>query len=146
MVMAAGLTSRREPASYSRRLVELALDGKVELVMTETLLQEVYEVLIDPEFVGRMREPEAATLVTGLANVASVFIRDTQIEQAHLTDDPDDDYLADAALKTGAFLVTRDDAANFGKVEGLRVGRPGTALRMIGAFDEGEVGQAETGG
>ncbi len=146
MVVAAGLTSRREPASYSRRLVELALDGKVELVVTETLLQEVYEVLIDPEFVGRMREPEAATLVAGLANVASVFIRDTQIKQAHLTDDPDDDYLADAALKTGAFLVTRDDAANFGKVEGLRVGRPGTALRMIGAFDEGEVGQAETGG
>ncbi len=146
MVVAAGLTSRREPASYSRRLVELAFDGKVELVMTETLLQEVYEVLIDPEFVGRMREPEAATLVAGLANVASVFIRDTEIEQEHLTDDPDDDYLADAALKTGAFLVTRDDAANFGKVEGLRVGRPGTALRMIGAFDEGEVGQAETGG
>ncbi len=46
--------------------------------MTETLLQEVYEVLIDPEFVGRMREPEAATLVTGFANVASVFIRDSR--------------------------------------------------------------------
>ena len=142
MVLAAGLTSRREPASHSRRLVELAIDGKVELVVTETLLQEVYEVLIDPGFVGRMREPEAATLVAGFANVASVFIRDTQIEHEHLTDDPDDDYLADAALRTGAFLVTRDDAANFGKVEGLRVGRPGTALRMIGAFDEGEVGQA----
>lgn len=146
MVLAADLTSRREPASHSRRLVELAIDGKVELVVTETLLQEVYEVLIDPEFVGRMREPEVATLVAGFANVASVFIRDTQIEHEHLTDDPDDDYLADAALKTGAFLVTRDDAANFGKVEGLRVGRPGAALRMIGAFDEGEVGQAETGG
>jgi len=39
MVMAAGLTSRREPASYSRRLVELAFDGKVELVMTETMLR-----------------------------------------------------------------------------------------------------------
>lgn len=139
MVLAAGLTSRREPASHSRRLVELALGGKVELVVTETLLQEVYEVLIDPDFVGRMPEPEAATLVAGFANVASVFIRDAQIEHQHLTDDPDDDYLAHAALRTGAFLVTRDDAANFGKVKGIRVGRPGTALRMIGAFDEGEV-------
>lgn len=80
MVLAAGLTSRREPASHSRRLVELA--------------------------------------IAGFANVASAFIRDSQIEHEHLTDDPDDDYLADAALKTGAFLVTRDDAANFGKVEG----------------------------
>lgn len=139
MVMAAGLTSRREPASHSRRLVELAIHGKVELVVTEILLQEVYEVLIDPKFVGRMKEPEAATLIAGLASLASVFIRDTQIDHEHRTDDPDDDYLADAALKTGAFLVTRDDAANFGEVEGLMVGRPGAALRLVGAFDEGEV-------
>jgi len=139
MVLAAGLTSRREPASHSRRLVELAFDGKFELVVTETLLHEVYEVLVDPKFVGRIREPEAATLVAGLTNVASVLIRDAQIEHPGLTDDPDDDYLAHAALGTGAFLVTRDDAANFGKVEGLRVGRPGLALRMIGAFDERDV-------
>jgi predicted nucleic acid-binding protein len=138
MVLVAGLTSRREPASHSRRLVELAFEGQVDLIVTQTLLQEVYEVLVDPSFVGRMREPEATTLVAGLASVASVFIRDSRIRHQPLTDDRDDDYLAHAALRTGAFLVTRDDAANFGKVEGLRFGRPGTALRMIGGFDDGE--------
>lgn len=138
MVLVAGLTSRREPASHSRRLVELVLEGEVDLIVTQTLLQEVYEVLVDPGFVGSMQESEAATLVGGLASVASEFIRDSQLGHRHLTDDQDDDYLAHAALRTDAFLVTRDDAANFGKVEGLRFGRPGTALRMIGGFDDGE--------
>ena len=140
MVLAAGLTSRREPASHSRRLVEIAFKEAFDLVVTETLLDEVYRVLIDPRFVGQTSEPEAATLVAGLASVASVFVRDADIEPERRTDDPHDDYLADAALKTGAFLVTRDDAANFSKVDGLRAGRPGTALRVIGAFDDTGIG------
>lgn len=38
-------------------------------------------------------------------------------------------------MKTGAYLVTRDEAAQFERVQDLQVGRPGTALRLIGAFD-----------
>jgi predicted nucleic acid-binding protein len=136
MVLVAGLTSRREPASYSRRLIELILDGRVDFVVTEILLRETYEVLIDPKFVGRVTEPEAATLVGGLAAVATVFVRDTDVEYDRITNDPNDDYLAHAALLTGAYLVTRDEAAQFGRVQDLQVGRPGTALRMIGAFDD----------
>ena len=59
MVLAAGLTSRREPASFSRRLVELAFDGFFELVVTEVLLEEVHAVLVDPKFVGQVNETEA---------------------------------------------------------------------------------------
>lgn len=140
MVLAAGLTSRREPASHSRRLVELALDGQFDLVVTEILLQEIYEVLVDPKFVGRVTEAEAATLVGGLATVASVFMRDAQVEYERITDDPNDDYLAHAALLTGAYLVTRDEAAQFERVQDLRVGRPGTALRLVGAFNHDDAG------
>lgn len=77
---------------------------------------------------------EAATLLGGLAAAASIVIGDLGLTFPPLTDDEDDDYLADAALKTGAFLVTRDDHANSRKVQGLKSGRPGTALRRIGAF------------
>lgn len=69
---------------------------------------------------------------------ASIVIGDRGLTFPSLTDDEDDDYVADAALKTGAFLVTRDDHANFGKVQGLKSGRPGTALRRIGAFGHDE--------
>jgi len=135
MVLAAGLTSRREPASFSRQLVELAFAGTFELVVTETLLQEVYAVLVDSKFVGRVAEHEATLFVEALASVAAVLIADGHVEYEALTDDPDDDYLAHAALQAHAYLVTRDDAANFEKVEGLESGRPGSALRLIGAFD-----------
>jgi len=136
MVLVAGLTSRREPASYSRRLVELALDGRFELVVTATLLQETYEVLVDPKFKGRVTEPEAATLVGGLAAIASIFLRDEYAERSRLADDPDDDYLAHAAFDTGSVLVTRDEAAHFERIEGLRVARPGAALRLVGGLDD----------
>lgn len=138
MVLAAGFASRREPASFSRRLVELAFEGNFDLVVTEVLLEEVHAVLVDPKFIGRVQESEATLFVEGLATVAVVLIRDGHLEHEPLTDDPDDDYLAHAALQTHAYLVTRDDAANFGKVEGLEIGRPGSALRLIGAFDNDE--------
>lgn len=138
MVLAAGLTSRREPASYSRRLVELAFDGAFDLVVTEILLEELFGVLIEPRFVGRVSDDEASVLMTGLATVAAIVVADRDLDHPPLTDDPDDDYLAGAALATGAFLVTRDDAAAFAKVRGLVSGRPGTALRRLGAFGEEE--------
>lgn len=137
-VLAAGLTSRREPASYSRRLVELSFDGEFDLVVTEILLEEVYAVLIEPKFVGSVGEEDAAALVAGLATVATVLVRDRGLMPKRRTDDPDDDFLAEAALQTGAYVVTRDEAANFGKINGLESGRPGAALRRLGAFDEDE--------
>jgi len=79
---------------------------------------------------------EAATAIAGLVAVASRLISDAHAPHAFLTNDPNDDYLAHAALQADAFLVTRDDAAGFGHVDGLRAGRPGTALRLIGALGE----------
>ena len=95
MVLAAGLTSRREPASFSRHLVELGIDGAYDLVVP---------------------------------NMYAAHER--------LTNDPNDDYLAHAALQADAYLVTRDDAAGFEHVDGLRLGRPGSALRLLGALGE----------
>ena len=64
------------------------------------------------------------------------FVSDGNLVPPPLTNDRNDDYLAHAALQADAYLVTRDDSAAFGQVDGLRVGRPGTALRLIGALDE----------
>ncbi len=80
MVLAAGFTSRREPASFSRRLVELAFEGTVELVVTEVLLGAVHAVLGDPKFMGRVPESEAALFIEGLASVATVLIPDEGVK------------------------------------------------------------------
>jgi predicted nucleic acid-binding protein len=136
MVLAAGLTSRREPASFSRRLVELAINEAFDLVVTETLLDEVQRVLVNPRFVGRMSEEEAAIAIGGLVAAASVFASDAHTSPKRVTDDPDDEYLAMRPCRPTRISVTRDDAAGFERVAGLRVGRPGNALRLIGALDE----------
>ena len=63
-------------------------------------------------------------------------VSDMYAAHERLTNDPNDDYLAHAALQANAYLVTRDDAAGFEHVDGLRVGRPGSALRLLGALGE----------
>ncbi len=138
MVLAAGLTSRREPASYSRPLIEAALVGHVELVLTETLLAESRDVLIDPDFRGHL-EPELADVLLGaLHAVAVTVIDDTGSTPPRRCNGPHDDYLIEAALATETILVSRDDRADVASVRGLDSGRPGTALRRAGLFDEDE--------
>ena len=129
MVLAAGLTSRREPASFSRRLVEAALDGEIEVVMTETLFAETRAVLVDPDFRGHLPDAVVDALLDALRVAANTVIDDTDVVAPRRCDDPDDDYLVDAALTTGSMLVSRDDRADFGSVPGLDSGRAGTALR-----------------
>jgi predicted nucleic acid-binding protein len=114
MVLAAGLTSRREPASFSRRLVELGIDGAYDLVVTETLLDELHRALTSPKFIAQMSDEEAATAIEGLIVVAWKLVLDAGGADEPLTNDPNDDYLAHAALQADAYLVTRDDAAGFG--------------------------------
>lgn len=132
MVLAAGLTSRREPASFSRRIVEAAVDGLVELVVTETLIDETSAVLLDPDYVGHLDVEVAGDLLTGLQALAVEVVRDRGTAPPRRCADPGDDYLVEAALVHGAVLVTRDDAAGCSSVSGLDSGRPGTALRRAG--------------
>ena len=135
MVLVAGLTSTREPASHSRRLIELAANGRFDLVVTDTLLAETFEVLVNPKFIGRLETDDAIEVLSAIAGMAAVHVHDAGTPHPPLTADPDDDFLAAAALATGALLVTRDDRAGFSGVIGLRIGRPGTALRLLGVID-----------
>ncbi len=135
MVLAAGLTSRREPASFSRRLIEAAAHGTVELVLTEKLLVEARDVLVDPSFVGHLSAAVADVLLDALRVVSTNVVADAGLVAPRRCADPDDDYLVAAAIATGSMLVSRDDRAGFSQVSGLRSGRPGTALRAAGLLD-----------
>jgi putative PIN family toxin of toxin-antitoxin system len=136
MVLAAGLTSRREPRSFSRRLIELGVDDQIELIVTERLIDEVRDVLIDPAFTARVAPEVATSLVASIAAVAKELVDDRDVAAPRRCADPDDDYLVDAALATGAMLVSRDDRADFASVPGLLTGRPGTALRQFGFLED----------
>ena len=132
MVLAAGLTSRRAPESFSRRVIEAALAGSIELVVTETLLAETRAVLTNSHFGARRSHEEADALIAVLRIAAGKIIEDRDSAPPRRCADPDDDYLVDAAITTGATLVSRDDRARFSEVPGLDSCRPGTALRLAG--------------
>lgn len=132
MVLAAGLTSRQEPASFSKRLLHAAVDGMVELVLTDTLLGEARAVLVDPRFSGHVAAATADLALAALKVVAVKVVADSGRTPPERCADPGDDYLVDAAMSTGAMLVSRDDRAKFSEVSGLRSGRPGAALRQAG--------------
>ena len=135
MVLVAGLTSRREPASFSRRLIEAIVQGVVELQLTETLLAETRAVLVDPGFTGHVSPAAADVLLAALRVVSVGVVADTGRQAPSRCDDPGDDYLVDAAMATGSMLVSRDDHARFSRVAGLRSGRPATALRAAGLLE-----------
>ena len=88
MVLAAGLTSRREPASFGRHLVERGIDGAYDLVVTDTLLDELHGVLTSPKFIAQMSDEEAATAIEGLAAVAWKVVSDMYAAHERLTNDP----------------------------------------------------------
>lgn len=136
MVLAAGLTSRREPSSFSRRLVELVFDGLFDLVLTETLVDETAAVLANPHFTGKTSDDEASVLIAGLVANASIFVADRGATAPRRCGDPDDDYLVDAALSTNAFLVSLDKHADFASVDGLRSGKAGATLRLFGFLED----------
>ena len=61
-----------------------------------------FDVLVDRRFGGRVSDDEAVGFITGLATVAAIVVADRDLVHAPLTADPDDDYLAGAALATDA--------------------------------------------
>jgi predicted nucleic acid-binding protein len=136
MVLASGLTSTREPASFAKRLIEAALDGRVAFILTETLLGETRDVLLLPEFPGHMSEEAAETLIEALRAAAARIVDDTEAAFPRRCSDEDDDYLVDAAMTNFAMLVSRDKRAQFERVPGLDYGPPGTALRRAGLLTD----------
>jgi len=62
-------------------------------------------VLLDPRFVGRLEREDAVERLSVIAGMAAVHVRDAGVRQPPLTADPDDDYLAAAALATEALLL-----------------------------------------
>ena len=131
MVLASGLTSMREPPSNSRRLVDMAIAGAVRLVLTDRVLDETRAVIVNPRYRDRVTGETADRLLGVLAGAAEVVIHDAGVIAPHVTLDHADDYLAAAALKSGAYLVTRDQRAHLERVPGFGFGPPGAALRML---------------
>jgi uncharacterized protein len=102
-VLIASLLSR---AGAPARLVSLWLAGAFELVVSESLLEELERSLAYPKLRNRVAAGEASEFVA-LLRYTAVLAADPSAA-ASRSEDPDDDYLVALAEQERAILVSGD--------------------------------------
>lgn len=94
-------------AGPPRQIVNAWVDGRIELVASPALLDELSDVLDRPRFRRWVSIATATEFIDGLAEDAVIV--DDPPAQPGLTADPDDDYLIALALTAQAdYLVSGD--------------------------------------
>jgi putative PIN family toxin of toxin-antitoxin system len=89
------------------RLVELWLEGEVELVVCKTLLDEVQRTLNQPRISSRVASEDAVRFVRLLQELGEVVADPEGALPIH-SDDPGDDYLLALAARERSPLVSGD--------------------------------------
>ena len=89
------------------RLVELWLEGELELVVCKTLLDEVQRTLNQPKISGRVASEDALRFIWLLQEVGEVVTDPEGPPPVH-SDDPGDDYLLALAARERTPLVSGD--------------------------------------
>lgn len=98
----------RSPASPSVRIINAALDGRLELAMSPALLAEIVDVLSRPRIRKRISAEDAQLFLADVAAQALMFADPP--DPPSVCRDPDDDYLVALAVASGAeVLVSGDD-------------------------------------
>ena len=98
----------RSPQSPSVRIIDAALDGRIELVMSPALLKEIADVLSRPRIRKRLSAEDAQLFLADV--VAQVVMMADPVDPPMVCRDPDDDYLVALAMLAGAeVLVSGDD-------------------------------------
>lgn len=102
-VLIASLLSREGAPA---RLVSSWLSGAFEVVVSESLLEELERALAYPKLRNRVDESEASEFVALLRHTAMVATDPSAV--AARSEDPDDDYLLALAEQERAILVSGD--------------------------------------
>lgn len=130
-VLVAGLES---PDGVSRVLIDLALAGRLDLLLSNTLLTEYEAVLTRPERLAAsgLARDDVGTVLDALALTGRRVYLDYRLRPTG--SDPDDDLVLETAVNGVADCIAtfnlrhlRAAAARFG----IAAMRPGTLLRRI---------------
>jgi putative PIN family toxin of toxin-antitoxin system len=98
----------RSPESPSVRIIDAALDGRIQLVMSPLLLAEVADVLSRPRIRKRISAEDAQLFLADMA--AQVVMFADPGDPPKVCRDPDDDYLVGLAQVSSAdALISGDD-------------------------------------
>ncbi|CAA9523491.1 MAG: hypothetical protein AVDCRST_MAG53-3473 [uncultured Solirubrobacteraceae bacterium] len=98
----------RSPDAPSARILEAAIDGRVSLITSPTLLAEIFSVLRRPRLRRYLSADEAERYVADLAS-QTLLVSDAPAPHAELCRDPADDYLLALATHVGATAIVTGD-------------------------------------
>jgi len=98
----------RSPQAPSALTLDAALDGRLELIISPLLLQEIAMVLARPRLRKYLSSEEALRFVTDLA-AQTVLMADPPGAHPAVCRDPDDDYLVALATASGADAIVTGD-------------------------------------
>jgi putative PIN family toxin of toxin-antitoxin system len=112
---------RRRPRSVAVRLLDAAIDGRFQLVLSPYLLAEGEQTLREPAVraLRRLTDSQIKGFIGALAAVAQV------VEGAYAVNlvarDPDDNPVVACALEAGARYVVTDDRKHLLPIKAVRV-------------------------
>jgi uncharacterized protein len=103
-ILASGVVARKDPIA---RVLDAAITGEVELVISAYILEELDRTLTKPYFAERLSSTERETYLTRL-KAAAITISPSGLISGVVAD-PADDSVLDAAVSARAeYLVTGD--------------------------------------
>lgn len=126
-VLVAGLLSR---TGAPARLLERWLEGELELVVCEELLDELERTLRYPKVSRRVADNDAKDFVALIRDLAEL-VPDPTDPPPIRSSDPKDDYLIALAAREHARLVS-GDAHLLALSEAIPVSSPRAALELLG--------------
>jgi putative PIN family toxin of toxin-antitoxin system len=112
----------------ARRLLHMALDGDIEIAVSEPIIRETLRVLREKFDWDGYRLNDAKQQILGLAHLV-------EPEQTLnvVKDDPDDNRIVECAVEAGSeYIVTKDkDLLRLGGYGGIKIIRPADLLKRV---------------
>jgi putative PIN family toxin of toxin-antitoxin system len=126
----------RDPRAPSVLVLDAALDGRIELITSPTLLGELASVLARPRLRRYLSIDDAERFVADLAGVTALM-EDPPAPHHAVCRDPADDYLVALAHSANADAVVTGDLDLLSLAEpGLSVITPRTLIERLASDDQ----------
>jgi len=124
---------RRLQGGVSFDLLQFVEAGAVELYISDEILEELTDTLINREHIRRRYQYPDTAVVEFCKSIGSLAVIATDVPEVHVVRDPDDDKIIGCAIAADAdYIITRDkDLLSLGVYESVEIVTPEAFLQVL---------------